>query len=292
MQRPTAPDLYPELRAAYYGPSGKPPAAPQQGATSADVLAEFRERLAPYLYAAQHPGSYSYFTPPPLPIAIAAETLAAWTNQGIDLWLAGMAAPFVEEEVTRWLCDLTGLRRRLVGHPRVRRRHGERHGADRRARHPPREAPGTRRAARAAHSSRTRASTSRIRRTSRSRAAWTCWASRSRRSASCRRTTGTGCARTTVAAAIAEDRAAGLHAVLHRARRRLDQHGLDRPGGRARRPGRAGGALAPRGRGVRRRGAPLRAGRPPRDRPGRAPTPSRSTRTSGSSSRTTSARSW
>ncbi len=108
MQRPTAPDLYPELRAAYYGPSGKPPAAPQQGATSADVLAEFRARLAPYLYAAQHPGSYSYFTPPPLPIAIAAETLAAWTNQGIDLWLAGMAAPFVEEEVTRWLCDLTG----------------------------------------------------------------------------------------------------------------------------------------------------------------------------------------
>ena len=65
-------------------------------------------RLAPYLFAAQHPGSYSYFTPPPLPIAIAAETLAAWTNQGIDLWLAGMAAPFVEEEVTRWLCDLTG----------------------------------------------------------------------------------------------------------------------------------------------------------------------------------------
>ena len=108
MQRPTAPDLYPELRAAYYGPSGRPAGAPQHGATSADVLAEFHERLAPYLYAAQHPGSYSYFTPPPLPIAIAAETLAAWTNQGIDLWLAGMAAPFVEEEVTRWLCDLTG----------------------------------------------------------------------------------------------------------------------------------------------------------------------------------------
>ena len=77
MQRPTAPDLYPELRAAYYGASGKPPAAPRLGTTSAEVLAEFRARLAPYLYAAQHPGSYSYFTPPPLPIAIAAETLAA-----------------------------------------------------------------------------------------------------------------------------------------------------------------------------------------------------------------------
>jgi L-2,4-diaminobutyrate decarboxylase len=108
MRRPTAPGLYPELRATYYGPSRGPGKAPQDGATSTDVLAEFHERLAPYLYAAQHPGSFSYFTPPPLPIAIAGETLAAWTNQGIDLWLAGMAAPFVEEEVISWLCDLTG----------------------------------------------------------------------------------------------------------------------------------------------------------------------------------------
>lgn len=108
MQRPTAPELYPEMRAAYYGPSGGPGAAPARGAGSADVLQEFRERLAPYLFSGQHPGSFSYFTPPPLPMAIVGETLAAWVNQGIDLWLAGMAAPFVEEEVIRWLCDLTG----------------------------------------------------------------------------------------------------------------------------------------------------------------------------------------
>ena len=73
------------------------------------MLAEFHERLSPYLFAAQHPGAFSYFTPPPLPMAIVGETLAAWVNQGIDLWLAGMAAPFVEEDVTRWLCDLTGF---------------------------------------------------------------------------------------------------------------------------------------------------------------------------------------
>ncbi len=108
MERPTAPDLYPELRAAYYGPSGGPGPAPARGVASTDVLAEFHERLSPYLFAAQHPGSFSYFTPPPLPMAIVGETLAAWVNQGIDLWLAGMAAPFVEEDVTRWLCDLAG----------------------------------------------------------------------------------------------------------------------------------------------------------------------------------------
>ncbi len=108
MERPTAPDLYPELRAAYFGDAGAPGPAPRTGAASADVLAEFHERLAPYLFAAQHPGAFSYFTPPPLPMAIVGETLAAWTNQGIDLWLAGMAAPFVEEEVIHWLCDLAG----------------------------------------------------------------------------------------------------------------------------------------------------------------------------------------
>ena len=73
------------------------------------MLTEFRERLAPFAYAAQHPGSNSYFTPPPLPMSIAGETLSRWLNQGIDLWLAGMAGPFVEEEVVRWLCDLCGF---------------------------------------------------------------------------------------------------------------------------------------------------------------------------------------
>ena len=107
-KRPTAPDLYPDMRRAYFGEAGSPGPAPASGRTSDDVLKEFRERLAPFAYAAQHPGSYSYFTPPPLPVSIAGETLAQWLNQGIDLWLAGMAGPFVEEEVVRWLCDLCG----------------------------------------------------------------------------------------------------------------------------------------------------------------------------------------
>ena len=106
--RPTAPDLYPELRRAFFGEAGAPGPAPAGGRTSDDVLSEFRERIAPFAYAAQHPGSYSYFTPPPLPMSIAGETLAQWLNQGIDVWLSGMAAPFVEEEVIHWLCDLCG----------------------------------------------------------------------------------------------------------------------------------------------------------------------------------------
>jgi aromatic-L-amino-acid decarboxylase len=107
--RPTAPDLYPEMRRAFFGERAAPGPAPARGSSSDEVLDEFRERLAPFSYAAQHPGSYSYFTPPPLPISIAGETLAQWLNQGIDVWLAGMAAPFVEEEVIRWLCDVVGF---------------------------------------------------------------------------------------------------------------------------------------------------------------------------------------
>jgi aromatic-L-amino-acid decarboxylase len=107
-QRPTAPDLYPEMRRTFFGEAGSPGPPPARGQTSDEVLTEFRERLAPFAYAAQHAGSYSYFTPPPLPMSIAGETLAQWLNQGLDVWLAGMAGPFVEEEVVRWLCDLCG----------------------------------------------------------------------------------------------------------------------------------------------------------------------------------------
>jgi len=107
-ERPTAPDLYPDLRRRFFGNEGRPAAAPTDGATADTVMDEFRERLGPYSYAAQHPGSYSYFTPPPLPVAVAGETLARWLNQGIDVWLAGMAAPLVEEEVIGWLRDLVG----------------------------------------------------------------------------------------------------------------------------------------------------------------------------------------
>jgi aromatic-L-amino-acid decarboxylase len=107
-ERPTAADRYPEMRRSFFGTEAGPGPAPTTGSPVDDVLTEFRDRLAPYSYAAQHPGSYSYFTPPPLPVAIAGETLARWLNQGIDVWLAGMAAPFVEEEVIAWLRALVG----------------------------------------------------------------------------------------------------------------------------------------------------------------------------------------
>jgi aromatic-L-amino-acid decarboxylase len=108
MRRPSRPDRYPDLRRRFYGDAGRPGRAPVDGVPSEEILREFRDRVAPFTFNAQNPGSYSFFTPPPLPMAIAGETLAAWTNQGIDLWLSGMVGPFIEEEVVTWLCDAAG----------------------------------------------------------------------------------------------------------------------------------------------------------------------------------------
>src|SRR5918992_5395774 len=108
MSRPMHADTYPSARERYFD-GGGPAAAPAEPSTSDDVLAEFRARIAPYTYNAQHRGSFSYFPPPPLPSSIAGEVLAQWIHQGVDVWHAGPIGAFVEEEVTSWLRDLCGV---------------------------------------------------------------------------------------------------------------------------------------------------------------------------------------
>ena len=102
------PPGYAELRRVFFGDGGGPDAAPRHPTPSADLLDEFRRRIAPHQLNAWHPRSLSYFTPPPLPVSIIGELLAQVTNQGVDVWHAGPVAAFVEEEVVRWLCDLAG----------------------------------------------------------------------------------------------------------------------------------------------------------------------------------------
>src|SRR5262245_21697861 len=110
MRRPVGPDTYPELRRHFF-PSSEPPRpepAPAAPSTSSAILEEFRTRLAPHLYNAAHPRSFSYFTPPPLPMSIVGELLAQWTNKGVDVWHAGPGSAFIEEEVVAWLRQLVG----------------------------------------------------------------------------------------------------------------------------------------------------------------------------------------
>ena len=109
LERPIHPESYPDSRERFFGPSGAPAPAPAHGVPTADVFRAFRERVAPMTFNAQHPAAFSYFTPPPLAMSVAGETLAQWLQQGVDVWHAGPVGAFVEEEVTRWLADLVGM---------------------------------------------------------------------------------------------------------------------------------------------------------------------------------------
>ncbi|HTG48444.1 MAG TPA: aspartate aminotransferase family protein [Actinomycetota bacterium] len=109
MARPLDPEPYPVSRRRAFGVDGAPDPAPDAGEPWREVLREFRERIAPMTYAPQHPGAFGYFTPPPLPMSVAGEVLAQWTQQGVDVWHAGPGGAFVEEEVVSWLRDLVGM---------------------------------------------------------------------------------------------------------------------------------------------------------------------------------------
>jgi aromatic-L-amino-acid decarboxylase len=109
------PTGYAELRRTFFGPSGGPAPAPREPTTAAELLDEFRQRLAPHQLNAYHPRAFSYFTPPPLVMSVLGELLAQVTQQGIDVWHAGPSGAFVEEEVVRWLCDLVGYDEKSFG---------------------------------------------------------------------------------------------------------------------------------------------------------------------------------
>jgi aromatic-L-amino-acid/L-tryptophan decarboxylase len=109
MARPVRSEAYSEGRRRFFGDGSTPARAPSAPTPAHEVLEEFRRRLAPHQYNAAHPRSFSYFTPPPLPMSIAGEVLAQWVNQGVDVWHAGPSAAFVEEEVIAWLRRLLGF---------------------------------------------------------------------------------------------------------------------------------------------------------------------------------------
>jgi glutamate/tyrosine decarboxylase-like PLP-dependent enzyme len=108
-QRPIQREGYGGSRERFFGPGGRPAPAPSHGVAADEVLAAFRDRIAPLTFNAHHPGAFSYFTPPPLAMSVGGDVLAGWLQQGVDVWHAGPVGAFVEEEVTGWLCDLVGM---------------------------------------------------------------------------------------------------------------------------------------------------------------------------------------
>ena len=99
---------YAQLRSVFFGSAGEPGPAPLEPSTSAQLIEEFRTRLAPHQANAWHPRAYAYFTPIPLWASITGELFSQVVHQGVDVWHCSPSATFVEEEVVRWLCDLVG----------------------------------------------------------------------------------------------------------------------------------------------------------------------------------------
>jgi glutamate/tyrosine decarboxylase-like PLP-dependent enzyme len=116
------PAEYHALRRAFFGTGADgrglgPASAPADPTTSSELLAEFRNRLAPHQLNAYHHAQLSYFTPPPLMLSILGELLAQVSQQGVDIWHAAPVGAFVEEEVVRWLTDLVGYPTPAPGDP-------------------------------------------------------------------------------------------------------------------------------------------------------------------------------
>jgi aromatic-L-amino-acid decarboxylase len=100
---------YDQVRSAFFGPEGRPGTAPGAPTPAAQLLDDFRRRLAPQQLNAYHPRAFSYFTPPPLVMSILGELVMGWFNQGVDVWPCSLSSAFVEEEVIAWLRSLAGF---------------------------------------------------------------------------------------------------------------------------------------------------------------------------------------
>src|SRR5882672_11944212 len=79
---------------------------PENGVTLADLLAQFRDHVAPNSMLVPSPRYFGQFNPTPLPIGVWADALTSVLNQNAGAWRNGPASAMIEARSIRWLCDL------------------------------------------------------------------------------------------------------------------------------------------------------------------------------------------
>src|SRR5678816_3602844 len=79
---------------------------PEQGITLEEILARFRNDIAPNAMGVPNPRYFGQFNPTPLPIGVWADALASMLNQDAGAWRNGPTSAMIEARVIRWLCDL------------------------------------------------------------------------------------------------------------------------------------------------------------------------------------------
>jgi aromatic-L-amino-acid decarboxylase len=79
---------------------------PERGIPLEDILARFRNDIAPNAMGVPSPKYFGQFNPTPLPIGVWADALSAMLNQNAGAWRNGPSSAMIEARVIRWLCDL------------------------------------------------------------------------------------------------------------------------------------------------------------------------------------------
>ena len=88
---------------------------PELGISADEILARFRNEIAPHAMAVPSPRYFGQFNPAPLPIGVWADALASALNQNAGAWRNGPTSAMIESRVMRWLCDLIGYGEQSFG---------------------------------------------------------------------------------------------------------------------------------------------------------------------------------
>ena len=88
---------------------------PEKGIALEEILARFREDIAPNAMGVPSPRYFGQFNPTPLPIGVWADALSSMLNQNAGAWRNGPTSAMLEARVMRWLCDLLNYGRESFG---------------------------------------------------------------------------------------------------------------------------------------------------------------------------------
>jgi aromatic-L-amino-acid decarboxylase len=79
---------------------------PEKGIALEEILARFRNDVAPNAMGVPSPRYFGQFNPTPLPIGVWADALASMLNQNAGAWRNGPTSAMIEARAMRWVCDL------------------------------------------------------------------------------------------------------------------------------------------------------------------------------------------
>jgi glutamate/tyrosine decarboxylase-like PLP-dependent enzyme len=79
---------------------------PEKGIALEEILARFREDIAPNAMGVASPRYFGQFNPTPLPVGVWADALSSMLNQNAGAWRNGPTSAMLEARGVRWLCDL------------------------------------------------------------------------------------------------------------------------------------------------------------------------------------------